>query len=282
MERTFSPEQRRLRDDAHHHLARRTRRVARVPPATRHASVLPRHLVRSCVSRAVRRRREPRPRGSFRRPSPLLDVRAVTTVDDPSFTLEAYAVHPWYVQQQMIVRYQPEDTLYCVRASYTLEPDGSVSVLNTANRGAVGGPRQNPTLTRLRAVVADPQSDVPPSSSSSALVSSPGSRTGPTGSSPRPRSSPTSWRPRGEKATTGPSCRRSTQHTGRHAGDVRHRNGDERLGAVDLRARPRGEPGDRRRREGGGSVERVRPLGAQGRRARGVRVPGRNVTRAAI
>ena len=95
--------------------------------------------------------------------APSSTCAPVTTVDDPSFTLEAYAVHPWYVQQQMTVRYQPEDTLYCVRASYTLEPDGSVSVLNTANRGAVDGARQNPTLTRLRAVVADPQSDVPPS-----------------------------------------------------------------------------------------------------------------------
>ena len=206
----------------------------------------------------------------------------MTTVDDPSFTLAAYAVHPWYVQQQMTVRYQPEDTLYCVRASYTLEPDGSVSVLNTANRGAVDGARQNPTLTRLRAVVADPQSDVPPSK---LLVG------------PRflPRfaygpywvvaASPEQPRPPGDPAGQGYDwalVRRSTQHTGRHAGDVRHRNGDERLGAVDLRARPRGEPGDCRRREGGGSDERIRPLGAQGRRdARGVRVPGRNVTRAA-
>ena len=145
-------------------------------------------------------------RGVFVAQAPSSTCAPVTTVDDPSFTLAAYAVHPWYVQQQMTVRYQPEDTLYCVRASYTLEPDGSVSVLNTANRGAVDGARQNPTLTRLRAVVADPRATSHPPSSWSALVSSPGSRTGPTGSSPRPRSSPGLLATPRAKATTGPSC----------------------------------------------------------------------------
>lgn len=58
---------------------------------------------------------------------------APVTTADP-FDLEAYAVHPWYVQEQQVTSYQPLDALYCVRASYTVAQDGdSVSVLNTAN-----------------------------------------------------------------------------------------------------------------------------------------------------
>ena len=49
--------------------------------------------------------------------------RVVSTADP--FNLTAYAVHPWYVQQQQIISYQPLDTLYCVRASYTPEFDGA-------------------------------------------------------------------------------------------------------------------------------------------------------------
>ena len=60
----------------------------------------------------------------------------VTTV--LPFDLAAYASAPWFVQQQMPVRYQPEESLYCVRASYKLQDDGSVSVLNTANIGGTG------------------------------------------------------------------------------------------------------------------------------------------------
>lgn len=86
----------------------------------------------------------------------------VTTADP--FDLEAYAVHPWYIQQQQPVRYQPLNSLYCVRASYTVAEDGaSVSVLNTANVGAVDGPPQNRGMTRLRALIDDTSGETPPS-----------------------------------------------------------------------------------------------------------------------
>jgi apolipoprotein D and lipocalin family protein len=68
----------------------------------------------------------------------------------------------------MVVRYQPLDTLYCVRASYTLERNGegdvvSASILNTANEGSVGGPPQNADMMRLRALIADRSGATPPS-----------------------------------------------------------------------------------------------------------------------
>ena len=86
----------------------------------------------------------------------------VTTADP--FDLEAYAVHPWYIQQQQVVRYQPLNSLYCVRASYTVAEDGkSVSVLNTANVGGVSGTPQNRGLTRLRALIEDTSGATPPS-----------------------------------------------------------------------------------------------------------------------
>lgn len=66
---------------------------------------------------------------------------APVTTADP-FDLDAYAVHPWYVQRQQVVRYQPKESLYCVRASYTVTDDG-VSVLNTAN--VVGEAEREPT-----------------------------------------------------------------------------------------------------------------------------------------
>jgi len=69
------------------------------------------------------------------------------------FSLEAYTDGPWFIQKQQPVRYQPEEALFCVRASYSLQSDGSVSVLNTANIGGVDGPPQNANRMMLRALV---------------------------------------------------------------------------------------------------------------------------------
>ncbi|EEH54488.1 uncharacterized protein MICPUCDRAFT_41142 [Micromonas pusilla CCMP1545] len=74
------------------------------------------------------------------------------------FDLDAYAAHAWYVQQQQVVRYQPRESLYCVRASYRVNDDDAVDVYNTANVGGVDGPPQNSDGFRLRAVI-DPDAD---------------------------------------------------------------------------------------------------------------------------
>lgn len=95
----------------------------------------------------------------------LFSSSACKTVNtsDP-FDLKNYTAHPWYVQQQQVINYQPLDSLFCVRASYTLaEGGGSVSVLNTANVGGVKGPAQNADMMRLRALVEDTSGQTPPS-----------------------------------------------------------------------------------------------------------------------
>lgn len=62
-----------------------------------------------------------------------------------NFDINQYASAPWYVQKQVPVSYQPANELYCVRARYTLfnpsNPQDGIKVENTANRGAVNGPR---------------------------------------------------------------------------------------------------------------------------------------------
>lgn len=59
------------------------------------------------------------------------------------FDINAYIDGPWYVQAQMPLVYQPEDQLYCVRASYTPIDESDLSVglkvTNTANEGGVDG-----------------------------------------------------------------------------------------------------------------------------------------------
>lgn len=74
------------------------------------------------------------------------------------FDLAAYVEsHPWYVQEQQPNAYQPLSSLFCVRAAYAWEDAAKrrVAVLNTANEGAVDGPRTNERKTKLRAVVPD-------------------------------------------------------------------------------------------------------------------------------
>ena len=95
--------------------------------------------------------RAPSPR---RRPVPDPACQTVDTVE--GLDLRAYATHPWYVQEQQVVRYQPLDNFYCVRARYTVDDAGDeVEVLNSARRGGVDGDDTNARGTRLRAVTED-------------------------------------------------------------------------------------------------------------------------------
>jgi len=60
------------------------------------------------------------------------------------FDLARYISEPWFVQKQIPVQFQPEDTLFCVRAEYIpIDPENpldGVLVRNYANRGEVNGP----------------------------------------------------------------------------------------------------------------------------------------------
>ena len=90
--------------------------------------------------------------GSLRRTDPA--CKTVETV--PDLDLSAYTTHPWFVQQQQVVRYQPLDAFYCVRAEYTLNDAGDeVEVFNTARNGGVDGDPTNAQGMRLRALVED-------------------------------------------------------------------------------------------------------------------------------
>ena len=90
--------------------------------------------------------------GSLRRTDPA--CKTVETV--PDLDLSAYTTHAWYVQQQQVVRYQPLDAFYCVRAEYTLNDAGDeVEVFNTARNGGVDGDPTNAQGMKLRALVED-------------------------------------------------------------------------------------------------------------------------------
>ncbi|KAL4535851.1 hypothetical protein Ndes2526A_g05413 [Nannochloris sp. 'desiccata'] len=60
------------------------------------------------------------------------------------FDLARYISAPWFVQKQIPIQFQPENTLFCVRAEYIpidpANPLNAVNVLNYANRGGVNGP----------------------------------------------------------------------------------------------------------------------------------------------
>ena len=95
--------------------------------------------------------RVPSPR---RRPVPDPACKTVDTVE--GLDLRAWTSHPWYVQEQQVVRYQPLDNFYCVRARYTLNDAGDeVEVYNSARRGGVDGEDTNARGMRLRAVLED-------------------------------------------------------------------------------------------------------------------------------
>merc|ERR550525_1390579 len=71
------------------------------------------------------------------------------TVQD-NFNITEYVRASWFVQRQQITAYLPEESNYCVVATYELEDkkvpffDGKVaSVYNYANRDEVNGPSQN-------------------------------------------------------------------------------------------------------------------------------------------
>jgi len=71
------------------------------------------------------------------------------------FSIEAYVAAPWYVQQQVPISYQPENSLYCVRARYTQLENGRINVDNSARVGSIDGPEQNEGNFQLNAVVRD-------------------------------------------------------------------------------------------------------------------------------
>merc|ERR1711896_128597 len=57
------------------------------------------------------------------------------------FSLEAYVADgtPWFVQQQVPISYQPENSLFCVRARYTELPNGRINVDNSARVDSIDG-----------------------------------------------------------------------------------------------------------------------------------------------
>lgn len=65
--------------------------------------------------------------------------------------LDEWTRATWYIQEQQVTGYQPEESLYCVTATYERGSDASVpffkgeviEVYNQANQGAVNGPLQN-------------------------------------------------------------------------------------------------------------------------------------------
>lgn len=76
------------------------------------------------------------------------DCEPVDVVDD--FNVEEYVRKSWFVQYQQVTGYLPENSFYCVVATYELENssvpffDGKVvSVYNYANRNSVNGNNMN-------------------------------------------------------------------------------------------------------------------------------------------
>jgi apolipoprotein D and lipocalin family protein len=65
--------------------------------------------------------------------------------------LDEWTRATWYIQEQQVTGYQPEESLYCVTATYERGTDAWVplfhgeviEVYNQANQGAVNGPLQN-------------------------------------------------------------------------------------------------------------------------------------------
>lgn len=52
---------------------------------------------------------------------------------------DEYVSKVWYVQEQLINAYQPEENLFCVRANYTKTSDTTLEVRNFARAGSVRG-----------------------------------------------------------------------------------------------------------------------------------------------
>lgn len=76
----------------------------------------------------------------------------------PDFDIDAYIgedASPWYIQQQQAISYQPEESLFCVRARYTRLANGRIGVDNSARIGGVDGPEQNAGNFQLNAVIVD-------------------------------------------------------------------------------------------------------------------------------
>ena len=70
------------------------------------------------------------------------------------FNISAWVDHPWYIQRMMPVFYLPEDSFYCVRASYEQVSDDTVEVSNVAREGSVDGKERGGDMT-LNANIPD-------------------------------------------------------------------------------------------------------------------------------
>lgn len=73
------------------------------------------------------------------------------------FNLTEYIAAPWYIQEQQVNSYQPENSLFCVRAAYLSDgaDSGLLRVDNFAREGSVDGPRRGDSAAELRAAVVD-------------------------------------------------------------------------------------------------------------------------------
>lgn len=78
------------------------------------------------------------------------------SVPASAFNLSAWVEHPWFIQEQMPVVYQPLSDFYCTRARYKLVSDTEVEVYNSASTGGVEG-SGNPSdgFGPLKAVIDD-------------------------------------------------------------------------------------------------------------------------------
>jgi len=70
----------------------------------------------------------------------------------PSFSPAHWIEAPWYIVQQEPTLYQPVENLFCVRADYSLLPNGEINVHNQERKGSVSGELQS---ALLRAVYVD-------------------------------------------------------------------------------------------------------------------------------
>lgn len=91
-----------------------------------------------------------------------LSHNCATVTTQTGFDLEDYVSAPWFVQQQAVTRYLPEDSFYCVRAKYeqlqapTWFWRYTVSVTNEARKGGIDGNIQGGGLCAYQKDSNDP------------------------------------------------------------------------------------------------------------------------------
>jgi apolipoprotein D and lipocalin family protein len=72
--------------------------------------------------------------------------------DVDNFDFRQYFNGSWYSLKQQPAIYQQLDTFFCTQATYTLQPNGEVNVLNYATKDEVNGAK---TTANLRAFIPD-------------------------------------------------------------------------------------------------------------------------------